>query len=75
MGEINNRKIKVLKDGLWVVVKGLDIKAGDIFRMFELNGMVVKDQQENSIFKAIKDTIVREDGVWSIECDAEYSFV
>lgn len=67
MAELNIRKAEVLRDGVWMTIRGIDVKAGEIFRLFEPDGTPVKNKAGLTSFKAIKDARVRSDGVWEIQ--------
>lgn len=50
------RYAKVLKsDGKWHLVNFDSLKEGDIFKLYEPDGKLVKDKKKNFVFKAKSD--------------------
>ncbi len=61
------RTVETLKSGKWEITPFLDLKTGDIFRMFEPTGEPVVDPLGNAEFFAESDTYINQDGLYSID--------
>ena len=62
------RIIEEWVDGQWRKVKMSDLKQGSIFRMFEEEGIQVKDNKGCMIWEALGDPhIVNKQGVFGVE--------
>lgn len=52
------RTAEVLKDGMWVRTRFIDLKKGDQFKLFEEDGKPVYSDEGCSIFIALDDAYV-----------------
>lgn len=69
--DINTRRVEVLKDGEWRSdVDFMDMRPGDVFRLFKPDGTLVLDNEGSDKFLVKKPPVVREDGVQSVEAVA-----
>lgn len=61
------RKTEVLQDGVWASSDLASIKAGDTFRLFEEDGLPVKDGKGRTEFQALEDAVpCPPAGNWSV---------
>jgi hypothetical protein len=69
MDNKNTRTAQIRKDGQWVDISPENIKAGDLFRMFEPDGTPIPDSNGNHVWNALKDAYFLVDGVLCVEHD------
>jgi len=61
------RKIKKLVKDKFVKCEMEDIKAGDVFRLWEANGEVIMSPTGTPYFMAATDAFIDSDGMWAVE--------
>lgn len=57
------RKVQALRDNKWLGINFKELVNGDIFRLFEPDGEVVKDKLNDDEFVAISDPYYHVDGL------------
>ncbi len=69
-GDVSKKRVEIRNNHTWEPVSGLEsIRKGDLFRMFEPDGTLVKTIQGGSIQRACIDGFLNEDGVESIQAE------
>jgi|LFRM01.1.fsa_nt_gb hypothetical protein len=63
----NIRRTEILIDGKWKQINFENIRAGDIFRLFEPTGETVVDDKGNDKFIAKTNAYLNKDGVYGVE--------
>ena len=66
MDNINTRTAMILKHGVWTNIHPLEIKEGDIFRMFEDDGEPIYDKSGDMDMVAIEDAYEDENGIYTV---------
>lgn len=61
------RRAEILANGKWRETDFENIKAGDMFRLFESTGEPVTDKKGNSNFTAKTDAHITGDGVYGVD--------
>lgn len=62
------RKIQKYENNQWKDIDFIQLKQGDKFRMFEPDGEIVKDKNNNTEFNAIGDVYFHEEcKTWAID--------
>ena len=65
---VNTRYVHVFRGGEWRKdIDFLEMKPGDVFKMFEPDGSSFKDDKGNTEFKVKEPPFIREDGVHTVE--------
>ena len=62
----NARRVEKLEQGIWNEISFIDLKAKNIFRMYEPNGEPVEDINGEVEFTADCDAFENNDGIWEI---------
>lgn len=65
-----NRRTQILKNNKWIDIEFKNLKSGDKFRIFESDGSIVKDKNDNIEFVAISEPYLyptKEEEVWQID--------
>ena len=60
------RKVEILKCGGWEISKMIDIKNGDIFRLFEPDGTKVVDSKGSTSWIADGDSFINNEGITEV---------
>lgn len=59
--------MEIFTESGWKEINFEELKAGNIFRMFNSDGTPVKDRDGNKIFIAISEPFLTEDNVLAVE--------
>lgn len=69
MTEEEYREVYILRGGIWYHEDFKDIEKGDIFKMFDPDGTLVKDPEGCFYFRADSDTYKHDEyGVLTVDC-------
>lgn len=70
---IDDRYVLVLNGLEWYRKSFMDLKKGDVFKLFEPDGTSVKDEKGQEVLFALSDVYKNPDGVDTIKCRYEMS--
>lgn len=62
-----DRKVFVLEDGEYREIDFKEIKVGNLFKLEEPDGEVVRDEDGTYIYEAVEDAQANEDGEYFVE--------
>lgn len=67
METLDYRKVEIKKNGKWIEYDFSRLKKGDIFRLYEKTGEIVKDDKGNTEFVATSEPYLTAEGILSIK--------
>ncbi len=71
---MDKRRVEIFTGVSWEEIEFEHLKTGDMFRMFELDGAPVEDDEGNRIFVAVSEPFLTEENIWAVKVTSGESF-